>query len=429
VSDRYAVSRCPGPVDARARPPGSKSITNRALVCAALAEGTSSLSGTLASEDTQVMLAALEQLGIQHSGSLGDEELTICGNSGRFAEGNYFLDVSNSGTTMRFLAAVAALGTGAVHIDGAPRMRERPIQPLIDALCDIGVDGTCGSNGCPPVIIRGTGLPGGSTTIDGGASSQFLSAILMASPYAREDVFASAAGDTVSLPYLDMTVEVMKRFGVNVAMEGTTGYHVESGQVYQATSLDIEPDATAASYLWAIPAIMGGRLTVEGLNRESIQGDVMFLDCLSEMGCTVDYQSNGITVEGRARRGIDVDMNGISDTVQTLAVVALFVEGETSIRNVAHIRHKETDRIGSLARELRKLGADVIERDDGLAITPGSTHGAIVETYSDHRMAMSLALAGLRIDDVVISDPDCTGKTYPRFFQDLEAVTATGQSP
>jgi 3-phosphoshikimate 1-carboxyvinyltransferase len=224
-----------------------------------------------------------------------------------------------------------------------------------------------------------------------------------------------------------MTADVMRSFGGNVSGDKDTGYHVRAGQGYQGTSFNIEPDATAASYLWAIPAIVGGRVTVEGLNRDSIQGDVSFVDCLSDMGCNVSFQSDGITVEGPAQTAIDVDMNAISDTVQTLAVVALFTKGETVIRNVGHIRHKETDRIGNLAAELRKLGAAVTVKDDGLAITPGNLRGSVINTYGDHRMAMSLALAGLRIEGVEILDPDCTAKTYPRFFEDLVAVVATAQ--
>lgn len=409
------------------RPPGSKSITNRALLCSALGSGESTLTGTLASEDTDVMLAALGQLGISHTGNLSDGLVTINGNNGRIAPGDHRLDVANSGTSMRFLSAVAALGQGTISLDGVPRMRERPILPLVNSLRQIGVDVDCSPNGCPPVVVRACGLPGGTTCVEGEASSQFLSALLLASPCAEKGVLANASNDSVSLPYLEMTVDVMKSFGVEVSVNEATGYHIKAGQAYHGRSFHIEPDATAASYLWAIPAIMGGRVTVEGLTRGSIQGDVSFVDCLSEMGCNVQFQPDGITVEGPARKGIDVDMNGISDTVQTLAVVALFTEGETVIRNVGHIRHKETDRIGNLAVELRKLGADVNENEDGLAITPGILQGAVIDTYGDHRMAMSLALAGLRIEGVEIQDPGCTAKTYPGFFEDLVAITATAQ--
>ena len=409
------------------RPPGSKSITNRALLCSALGSGESTLTGTLASEDTDVMLAALGQLGISHTGNLSDGLVTINGNNGRIAPGDHRLDLANSGTSMRFLSAVAALGQGTIYLDGVRRMRERPILPLVNSLRQIGVDVDCSPNGCPPVVVRACGLPGGTTCVEGEASSQFLSALLLASPCAEKGVLANASNDSVSLPYLEMTVDVMKSFGVEVSVNEATGYHIQAGQAYHGRSFHIEPDATAASYLWAIPAIMGGRVTVEGLTRGSIQGDVSFVDCLSEMGCNVQFQPDGITVEGPARKGINVDMNGISDTVQTLAVVALFTEGETVIRNVGHIRHKETDRIGNLAVELRKLGADVNENEDGLAITPGILQGAIIDTYGDHRMAMSLALAGLRIEGVEIQDPGCTAKTYPGFFEDLVAITATAQ--
>jgi len=373
------------------------------------------------------MLAALGQLGISHTGNLSDGLVTVTGNSGRIVAGDHRLDVANSGTSMRFLSAVAALGQGTIHLDGVARMRERPIQPLVNSLRQIGVDVDCSPSGCPPVVVRASGLPGGTTCVEGETSSQFLSALLLASPCAEKDVVANASENSVSLPYLEMTVEVMKSFGVEVSVNKATGYHVRAGQAYQGRSFNIEPDATAASYLWAIPAIMGGTVTVEGLTRGSIQGDVRFVDCLSEMGCRVEFHPDGITVEGPARKGIDVNMNGISDTVQTLAVVALFTEGETVIRNVGHIRHKETDRIGNLAVELRKLGAAVHENEDGLAITPGIPCGAVIDTYGDHRMAMSLALAGLRIEGVEIQDPDCTAKTYPGFFQDLVRITATAE--
>jgi len=263
--------------------------------------------------------------------------------------------------------------------------------------------------------------------IAGTISSQFLSGLLMAAPCAQGTVELEVQGELVSKPYVEMTLAVMRAFGVAVKNENLARFIVPPRQVYRARAYAIEPDASAASYFFAAAAVAGGRVTVEGLGRESLQGDVRFCDCLKRMGCEVAYGENSITVSraaGQTLRGIDVDMNAISDTVQPLGAVALMVDGPTTITGVGHIRHKETDRIAALAAELRKLGANVHEREDGLTIVPGHLHGAEIETYNDHRMAMSLAIAGLVVPGVVIRDPGCTAKTYPRFFEDLRRLAA-----
>ena len=406
------------------RPPGSKSITNRALVCAALADGISTLRGSLDSEDTQVMIAALRQLGISIKTDGPRETLSIVGCAGRLPASAGDLFVANSGTTVRFLTALVALGKGRYRLDGTPRMRERPIRDLLDALAQLGVDAKSEADtGCPPVVIEAAGLAGGRSTVRGDVSSQFLSGLLMAAPYAHSPLELLISGTLVSQPYIHMTLSVMRSFGVTIDAADLTRFHVPAPVCYQGRDFEIEPDASAASYFWAAAAIAGGQVTVGGLSRDSLQGDVAFCDCLELMGCRVDYRPTGTTVTGAAQlNGIDVDMNAISDTVQTLSAVALFAKGTTRIRNVAHIRHKETDRIGALATELRKLGADVNEHEDGLSITPASLHGATIDTYNDHRMAMSLALVGLRVPGVVINDPGCTAKTYPHFFRDLAAL-------
>jgi 3-phosphoshikimate 1-carboxyvinyltransferase len=244
----------------------------------------------------------------------------------------------------------------------------------------------------------------------------------MAAPYALQPVEIEVRGELVSKPYVAMTLKVMGQFGVDVEATDYRRFVVRNGQVYRGRSYPIEPDASAASYFFAAAAISGGRVTVEGLSRGSLQGDVAFCDCLARMGCDVRYDADSITLVGGRLHGIEVDMNAISDTVPTLGAAALVAEGPTTIRGVGHIRHKETDRIAALAAELRKLGAGVQERDDGLRITPGELHGAEIETYDDHRMAMSLAVAGLAIPGVVILNPGCTSKTYPEFFQDLEKI-------
>lgn len=404
-------------------PLGSKSITNRALVCAALAEGESLLTGALDSEDTQVMIDSLRRLGVvvEHDSAAATIRVVGCG--GRLPVDRAELYVANSGTTVRFLTAMLAVGHGVYRLDGAPRMRERPIRDLLAALEQLGAEAECESpGGCPPVVVRASGLRGGRATVAGDISSQFLSGLLMAVPYAESDVELVVEGALVSRPYVDITLAVMNSFGVTVDSDGPSRFRVHAPRCYRGQRYAIEPDASAASYFFAAAAITRGEVTVEGLSRNSLQGDVGFCECLAQMGCDVRYASDGITVVGRPLHGIDVDMNGISDTVQTLGAVALFASGPTTIRGVAHIRHKETDRIHALAAELRKLGAEVEERTDGLTIVPRPLHGAAIDTYNDHRMAMSLALAGLVVPGVVIRDPACTSKTYPRYFDDLKRL-------
>jgi 3-phosphoshikimate 1-carboxyvinyltransferase len=333
------------------------------------------------------------------------------------------LFVGNSGTTVRFLTAAVALGQGRYRLDGVPRMRERPIQDLLDALQQLGVNAysECG-NGCPPIVVQTTGMKGGRVRVKGNVSSQFLSALLMAAPFADGDTEIEVEGELVSEPYIAMTFGMMRDFGLKFKVRGPGDYHIFGDQYLGIPEYTIEPDASAASYFWAAAAVTGGRVTVAGLTRTSLQGDVRFGDVLAQMGCRVEECEAGITVHGGKLRGVDVDMNDISDTVMTLGAVACFAEGPTTIRNVAHIRHKETDRIAALATELRKLGADVEERADGLTITPRALKGCAVDTYNDHRMAMSLALVGLKVPGVVIRNPGCVAKTYPGFWQDLLKV-------
>jgi len=409
-----------GPLRASIRPPGSKSITNRALVCAALARGQSTLTGALDSDDTRVMIEGLGRLGVavEHDPQTAVIRVAGCGGCPPAERAELF--VGNSGTTIRFLTAVVTLGQGTFRLDGTPRMRERPIGDLLDALNQLGADARSEhQNGCPPVVVRAAGLPGGRASVAGDISSQFLSGLLMAAPCARGPVELAVHGELVSKPYVEMTLGVMGAFGVDVAHEGLRRFAIAAPASYRGRSYMIEPDASAASYFFAAAAITGGAVTVEGLSRQSLQGDVAFCGCLEQMGCRVEYGPDALTVAGGPLRGVELDMNAISDTVQTLAAVALFADGPTAVTGVAHIRHKETDRLEALATELRKLGAGVEELDDGLRITPAELHGAWIDTYDDHRMAMSLALVGLRVPGVVIRDPGCTAKTYPAFFDDL----------
>jgi 3-phosphoshikimate 1-carboxyvinyltransferase len=412
------------PLRASIRPPGSKSITNRALVCAALAEGASTLTGALASDDTLAMLDCLARLGIEVGQEDEGRKLRVTGQGGRIPATQAELLVGNSGTTIRFVAAMVALGEGTYRLDGVPRMRERPIGDLVAALNSLGSDVRCDlTDGFPPLTVHARRLSGGRAIVAGNASSQFLSGLLMSVPCATGPVDLRVEGTLVSQPYVQMTLAVQKAFGISVdASNDLRQFRTSGGATYQARTYDIEPDASAASYFWAAAAIAGGEVTVEGLKSSSLQGDVRFVRVLERMGCHVTETSAGTTVVGDRLRGVDVDMNDISDTVQTLAAVALFAEGPTTVRGVAHNRLKETDRISALATELRRLGAAVEEYADGLRIEPRPLHAARLATYDDHRMAMSLALVGLRVPGVTIENPACTAKTYPGYFADLRKV-------
>jgi len=419
------MPRCPGPVRGTIRTPGSKSITNRALVCAALARGTSRLSGVLDSQDTRVMAGGLTALGVRIAADWESGRLEVHGGAGRVPATEAEIDCAASGTTMRFLSAVCALGEGAYRLDGTARMRQRPIDDLLAALRSLGVEAAAESpGGCPPVMIRSRGLAGGRAVVHGGTSSQFASGLALAAPCSKTGLEIEFAGRVVSLPYLEMTRRVMAAFGATCEVVDERTWHIPPDG-YAACDFCVEPDASAASYFAAAAAITGGSVTLEGLSRSSMQGDIAFCDALARMGCAVSWDDPAIghtTVSGRAARGIDIDMNAISDTVPTLAVVALFAAGPTTISNVAHIRDKETDRIGDLARELRRLGAAVEEFPDGLRIEPRPLRPAELTTYDDHRMAMSLALAGLAVPGVRILDPGCVGKTFPGYWRSLAGI-------
>ena len=425
MHDSIEISPC-GPIKGSIRPPGSKSITNRALVCAALANGTSQLTGALDSEDTHVMIESLHRLGILLEIDASRTHVSVAGCGGRIPATNAELEIANSGTTVRFLTALATLGDGTFRLDGVERMRERPIEDLLEALAQLGGDARSElGTGCPPVVVEASGLRGGTCRVRGNISSQYLSALLMVAPYAREQVQIDVEGELVSRPYIEMTLAVMRQFGAKVESNGLEQFLIPAPQFYESRSYAIEPDASAATYFLGAAAITGGSVTIEGLHKDSLQGDVAFADCLAQMGCAVEHSNDSITVTGGKLRGIDVDMNAISDTVQTLAAVALFADGPTCVTGVAHNRYKETDRIGDLATELRRLGAEVEELDDGLRITPAALQPAQIETYDDHRMAMSLALVGLRQPGVVIKNPGCTAKTYPAYFDDLAMLAST----
>jgi 3-phosphoshikimate 1-carboxyvinyltransferase len=424
--ESLAIEPLRQPPHASIRVPGSKSITNRALVLAALAShgGDCEITGALRSEDTEVMVGALRELGfrLRPDWELSRIRILPPESTATVPASEADLFVANSGTTMRFLTALVALGHGKYRLDGVTRMRERPLDDLLVALNALGVDARAETdNGRPPVVVHANGLRGGRVTMRGDVSSQFLSGLLMAAPYASDTVRIAIEGALVSRPYVGMTTAMMKQFGVQTT-ETSVSYVVSAPQRYVTRSYDVEPDASSASYFWSAAAIAGGQVTVPGMAGYGFQGDIRFVDLLASMGCSAARCTSEVAVYGRPLHGIDVDMNDISDTVMTLAAVACFAEGPTTIRNVGHIRHKETDRLAALATELRRVGAGVEEFSEGLTITPQPLHGAEIETYNDHRMAMSMALIGLRVPGIVIKNPGCVAKTYPGFFSDLERL-------
>ena len=410
------------PVRASVALPGSKSITNRALLLAALADGASRLIAPLHSEDTVYMAQALRELGVTVDETL-EGDFRVQGLGGRFQAPGKTLMIGNSGTTVRFLTAAACLAPAdaEVTLDGVARMRERPIRDLVGALLTLGVDAEClNGHGCPPVRVQGGGLPGGKCRLRGDVSSQFLTALLQAAPYARQDVEIEIVGDLISKPYIDITQSVMQSFGVSMHNEDYQRLRVPSRQRYLGREYVIEADASNASYFLAAAAVTGGTVTLDNLGSDSIQGDIGFVDVLERMGCTVTRGAS-VTLTGPKRlSGIDADMEAIPDTAQTLAVVAAFADGPSRLTNIASLRVKETDRVRAIAQELPKLGVRVDEGKSDWIITPphnGVYSSAAIDTYDDHRMAMAFAVAGLRIPGVSIQSPGCVAKTFPDFWE------------
>lgn len=416
--------RTRGRLDATLRVPGSRSLTNRALVAASLAPGESILTGALTSDDTDAMRGCLEAFGIAVR-SAGDT-FRVAGGGGALAAPGRTLDARASGTTARFVTALATLAAGPSTIDGTARMRERPIDDLVRALVALGAQiELLGRHGCPPLRVAGGGLPGGAATIDARRSSQYVSAVLLAAPCAKEDVLlAFVDGVLVSRPYVEMTLDVMRDFGAEAGWAGPSALRVRARTGYRPRCYAIEPDASSAAYPLCAAAIAGGRVRVQGLPATSSQADVRVVDVLERMGCQVVRGADFVEVTRRdgPLRGIDADLNAMPDAVLALAVVALFAQGRTTIRNVANLRIKETDRLAALERELAKLGARAQAGADRLTIDPGPHRPAEIDTYEDHRMAMAFALAGLRIQGIAIRDPGCVAKTWPGYFEALERL-------
>jgi 3-phosphoshikimate 1-carboxyvinyltransferase len=416
---KYLLAPKPVPELVEVRLPGSKSYTNRALLLSALAEGTSTLSNALFSDDTERMVECLGALGIEVTADSGRRSITVHGKGKPQRTPQEPLYCGNAGTAIRFLTPFCAFGEGAVTLTGNERMRERPIADLIDGMRQLGgevvdLDGT----GCPPIRVSGGGLRGGVCQIEGTHSSQYFSALLLSAARMRDGLVLEVQGDLVSKPYIDMTLAVMARFGIQATHEGYKRLVVPAGQQPKPIDYVVEGDASGASYFLAAAAITGKKVRVGPLPSDTCQGDRSFVSVLERMGCRFAQVGDSLELAGGPLHGIEADLNAMSDTAQTLAVTALFAEGPTTIRNIANVRIKETDRIAALSAQLARLGARVEEFSDGLTIHPAKTyHACEIETYDDHRMAMSFALAGLRVPGLVIQNPGCVTKTFPDFFE------------
>jgi 3-phosphoshikimate 1-carboxyvinyltransferase len=420
-----------GPFQAALRPPGSKSLTNRALLLAALAEGRSIVRRALLADDTLRMIEALETLGLAPRVEDGGAAIHLDGRGGQIPETHAQLYLGNAGTAYRFLTAACCLGHGEYSLDGIERMRQRPIAQLVEALTRIGASiSYLRAPGFPPLSVRGSGLRGGELTLPPTLSSQYISALLLVAPYCKQGLTMAFDGPVTSRPYVEMTLALMAQFGIEAAVPPDfSRVRIEPG-CYRGLDLTIEPDASNASYFLAAAAIIpGSKCTIEGLGRGSLQGDVGFADLLHQMGAGLTFGPDFITVlappQGQPLRAIDVDLNAMPDMAQTLAAVALFAEGTTVMRNIGNLRVKETDRIAAMQKELTKLGATVEIDGDDLSITSppsgggGGIRPAVIDTYDDHRMAMSFAIVGLRAPGVVINNPRCVDKTFPEFFEYL----------
>jgi 3-phosphoshikimate 1-carboxyvinyltransferase len=420
-----------GPLDAVVRVPGSKSITNRALVCAALATGTTTLDGVLFADDTEAMLESLGRLGVVIDVDRGAARLVVVGTGGELPPGPVELDARMSGTTARFLAALLASGPGPYVLDGAEPMRARPMADGLDALERLGASiAAHGQPGHLPVTIAAGEAPaGGEARLRADVSSQFVSGLLLSAPLRPNGLTVRLDGSIVSQPYLDLTVAVMADFGVVVARPDDRTFVVPAGGYRTPDRYHVEPDASAASYFFAAPTIVGGRVRVVGLGRNARQGDVRFVDVLEQMGAEVERADDHIEVRSVGPlRGTTADLTDFSDTAQTLATTAVFAEGPTSVTGIGFIRRKETDRVAAVVTELARCGIEATEDEDGFTIHPGTPVPAIVRTYDDHRMAMSFALLGLRADGIEIADPGCVAKTFPAFWDVLDSLASGGNA-
>ena len=395
--------------------PGSKSFTNRALLIAALADGVSCLKKPLLSDDTKYMIEALRGFGLQIREEA--DNFIVVGERGKLMVPTKDIFVGNAGTTMRFLTTFSALVKGKVVLDGDERMRERPIADLLNCLIQMRVQATTTfNNDCPPLKIESEGVSGGKVKLAGDKSSQYLTSLLLSAPYFENDTDIIIEGNLTSKSYADITLDIMQTFGIKVENDSYKKFSVHANQVYEAQTYQVEGDWSSASYFLGAAAVTGGEITISGVNPESVQGDAQFPDVLEKMGCNVQKSSHSLQLKGNILKGITIDMNNMPDAVQTLAVIALFAKGDTVIENIGNLKIKETNRIEALVNELGKLGARVEAGKDFLIIRPGKYKGSEIETYNDHRMAMSFAIAGLKIPRVKIKNPKCVAKSFQSFF-------------
>ena len=404
--------------------PGSKSLSNRILLLSMLAEGQTEIQNLLDSDDIRRMVEALETLGIEFEENRAENRISVSGTAGIIPVSEATLMLGNAGTAIRPLTAAMTLGHGRFVLDGVARMRERPIIDLVEGLSQLGANLHClNGTDCPPVEVIADGLPGGKTRLSGAISSQYLTAILLVAPYAKKDVEIEITDKLVSVPYVEMTLRLMQRFGVSVNHTDFQSFHIPRQNYQSPGSIFVEGDASSASYFLAGAAITKGTVTVKGCGTESMQGDARFAEVLEKMGALVEWGPNQVKLTGAALNGIDVDMNQMPDAAMTLAVAALFASGPTAIRNIYNWRVKETERLQAVSTELRKLGAEVEEGYDYLVIQPPKQIKAVsIDTYDDHRMAMAFSLAACGNSPVTINNPGCVSKTFPDYFEVLSGL-------
>lgn len=413
-------------IDATVEVLGSKSYTNRYLAIAGLSQEPTTLRNALLSQDTLLLSEALRALG-HVDVTIDSEEHTIevrpNGQTMRAPEGD--IDMVNAGTPIRLLMTMASLAEGHTVLTGSTRMQERPMGHLLEALPDLGARATSvRGDGSPPIVVEGPSLTGGSTRVNGSVSSQFTTSLLISAPRAAKDTEVQVEGGLISKPYVDMTVEAMARTGVVVERQGYERFKISAGQAYTGGEITVEPDASGMSYFLAAAAILNGRVHIPGITPDSVQGDVGLVEALVEMGCRADAHDSGITLEGGELRGIEIDMSNMPDVAPTLAVVAAYAQGTTHITGIGNLRLKECDRIEAMCTELSKMGATVSSTEDSMTIEGGAAlHGAGIDTYDDHRIAMCFAIAGLRTPGVVVRDPGCVTKSFPDFWDKIDGLS------